>query len=161
MISIIVAVDRNMAIGHENKLLFYLPADLRHFKNITTGHTIVMGRKTFESLPKGALPNRRNVVVTRQDISFAGAETVHSLEEAFALCGEGEELFVIGGDSIYKEAVKVADRLYVTEVDAAAACADAYFPQIDPAVWEEKNRESFPCDEKNPCPYSFVVYERL
>lgn len=162
MISIIVAVDRNMAIGYGNRLLFHIPADLKHFKNITMGHAIVMGRKTFESLPKGALPGRRNIVLTHSSVSFPGAETVNSLAQVMDMArASGEEVFFIGGDSVYREVEKYADRLYVTEIDAVAAEADAWFPAIDRGRWIEKSRDSFPADEKNPCPYSFVVYERV
>ena len=96
-ISIIVAVAQNLAIGFENKLLYWLPNDLKRFKALTTGHTIIMGRKTFESLPKGALPNRRNIVLSRQDIEFAGAERYSSLEQALSQCRNEEEVFIIGG----------------------------------------------------------------
>ena len=99
-ISIIVAIAQNNAIGLENKLLYWLPNDLKRFKSLTTGHTIIMGRKTFESLPKGALPNRRNIVLTRQEITFPGAERYASLEEALKQCKEEEEVFIIGGASV-------------------------------------------------------------
>lgn len=161
MISIIAAIDQNRALGYKNQLLFYLPADLKHFKALTTGHTIVMGRKTFESLPKGALPNRRNIVIsTRRDLSYPGAEIYHSLEEALANCEADEYIYIIGGASVYKQALPLADELCMTLVDAAAPKADAYFPPIDPEVWEEKSREPHQADEKHPCNYAFVNYER-
>ena len=161
MISIIAAIDQNRALGYKNQLLFYLPADLKHFKALTTRHTIVMGRKTFESLPKGALPNRRNIVIsTRRDLSYPGAEIYHSLEEALANCEADEYIYIIGGASVYKQALPLADELCMTLVDAAAPKADAYFPPIDPEVWEEKSREPHQADEKHPCNYAFVNYER-
>ena len=111
-ISIIVAIARNGAIGFKNKLLYWLPNDLKRFKSLTTGHTIIMGRKTFESLPKGALPNRRNLVLSHQDINFPGAERYASLESALSHCSLEEEVFIIGGASIYQEAMPLADTLY-------------------------------------------------
>jgi dihydrofolate reductase len=160
-ISIIVAVDRNMAIGNDNKLLFWLPNDLKRFKALTTGNTIIMGRRTFESLPKGALPNRRNIVLTsRPDAQFAGAESFTSLEAALAACREDEHIYIIGGETLYRRAMEVADELCITEIDSAAPEADAYFPEIKAEVWKEKSRDAHPADEKHLCPYAFVDYER-
>ena len=148
-ISIIAAVDRRMAIGFENKLLFWLPNDLKRFKALTTGNTIVMGRKTFESLPKGALPNRRNVVLSSNPAAECpGAEVFPSLEAALQSCKEDEHVYIIGG----------ADELCLTEIDNTAPEADAFFPEISPAVWHEKNREAHPADEKHLCSYAFVDY---
>ena len=161
MISIIAAVDRRMAIGYQNKLLFWLPNDLKHFKALTTGHAIIMGRKTFESLPKGALPNRRNVVLSSNaSASCPGAEVFTSLEKALESCAEEEEVYIIGGASVYRQALPLADRLCLTEIDAEAPQADAYFPPVDPAVWQEKSREAHAADEKHPCPYTFTDYIR-
>ena len=161
MIYIIVATDKNLAIGNQNKLLFWLPNDLKRFKELTTGNTIIMGRNTFLSLPKGALPNRRNIVLsTRKDASFPGAETFSSLEEAINNCSEEEKVFIIGGASVYKQALPLADVLCITEIDAEAPEADTYFPAIDPTIWKEKSRESHSADEKHPCPYTFVEYVR-
>lgn len=161
MIYIIVATDKNLAIGNQNKLLFWLPNDLKRFKELTTGNTIIMGRNTFLSLPKGALPNRRNIVLsTRKDASFPGAETFSSLEEAINNCSKEEKVFIIGGASVYKQALPLADVLCITEIDAVAPEADTYFPNIDPTIWKEKSRESHPADEKHPCPYAFVEYVR-
>ena len=128
-ISIIVAVAQNHAIGFENKLIYWLPNDLKRFKALTTGHTIIMGRKTFESLPKGALPNRRNIVLSRQDIEFAGAERYPSLEAALAQCTNDEEVFIIGGASVYQEALPMAHKLYITYIEDTPAQADAFFPE--------------------------------
>ena len=161
MLSIIAAVDRRMAIGFRDKLLFWLPNDLKRFKALTTGHTIIMGRKTFESLPKGALPNRRNVVLSSNDsASCPGAEVFTSLEKALESCTEEEEVYIIGGASVYRQALPLADRLCLTEIDAEAPQADAYFPPVDPAVWQEKSREAHAADEKHPCPYTFTDYIR-
>ena len=161
MISIIAAVDRNMGIGYQNKLLFWLPNDLKRFKALTTGNTIIMGRKTFDSLPKGALPNRRNIVLTHNSaLECPGAETYPSLEAALHACSPQEHVYIIGGASVYREAFPLADELCLTEIDAEASLVDTYFPQVDPAVWNEKSRESHPADEKHPCSYAFVDYLR-
>ena len=161
MISIIAAIDRQLGIGYQNKLLFWLPNDLKRFKALTTGHTIIMGRKTFESLPKGALPNRRNIVLSSQiKIACPGAEHFHSLQEALEHCHPEEALFVIGGASLYGQALPIADRLCLTEIDATAPQVDTYFPELSPLVWQEKSRESHPADERHPCPYAFVDYIR-
>ena len=161
MLSIIVAINKNFGIGKENKLLYWLPNDLKRFKALTTGHPIIMGRKTFESLPKGALPNRRNIVLTKQNIHFEGAETFHSLTEAMEACKEEEETFIIGGASLYQEAMKVADRLYITEIDDKEKDADVFFPTISTDEWQEKSRECHSTDEKHLYSYSFVNYERI
>lgn len=161
MISIIAAIDRKRGIGYQNKLLFWLPNDLKRFKSLTTGNTIIMGRKTFESLPKGALPNRRNIVLSSQkDLSYPCAEIFPSLEEALANCRSDEHVYIIGGASVYRQALPLADALCLTEVDAEAAQVDAYFPEIDLTVWQEKSRDPHPEDEKHPCPYAFVDYIR-
>lgn len=159
-ISIIVAIAENRAIGFENKLLYWLPNDLKRFKSLTTGHTIIMGRKTFESLPKGALPNRRNIVLSRQDIKFPGAERFSSLEAALAQCQADEEVFIIGGASVYHEALPLADKLCITHIEDTPAEADAFFPEIDPAVWEVASSEAHATDEKHLFPYRFVDYCR-
>lgn len=161
MINIIAAVDRRMGIGYQNKLLFWLPNDLKRFKALTTGNTIIMGRKTFESLPKGALPNRRNIVLSsRCETTCPGAEVFPSLEKALSSCRPDENVFIIGGASVYRQALPLADALRLTEIDAEAPCVDAYFPDVAPDVWQEKSRESHPIDEKHPCPYAFVDYIR-
>lgn len=158
-INLIAAIDRNFAIGYQNKLLFWLPNDLKRFKKLTTGHTIIMGRKTFESLPKGALPNRRNVVLSRNKAYICpGAEVFSSLKEALQHCQEEEVVFIIGGESVYQQAFPIAQRLYLTEIDAEAAAADAYFPRIDTQIWHVKNKELHLPDEKHAYPYAFVDY---
>ena len=160
-ISIIVAIAQNNAIGFENKLLYWLPNDLKRFKALTTGHTIIMGRKTFESLPKGALPNRRNIVLSRQEVDFPGAERFQSLEEALSQCRIEEEIYIIGGASVYHEAMPLADKLCVTYIEDTPEKADAFFPEIDLSIWKETACESHPTDEKHLYPYRFVDYQRI
>lgn len=160
-LSIICGLTNNAAIGNKGQLLYYLPADLKHFKNLTTGHTIIMGRKTFESLPKGALPNRRNVVITRQaDYTAPDIEVFHSFEDALQACQHDEQVFVIGGESVYAAALPLAQRLCLTHVDATPAEADTFFPAYDATQWEEENREHHEPDEKNHLAYDFVNYIR-
>ena len=134
---------------------------MKRFKALTTGHPIIMGRKTFESLPKGALPNRRNIVLTHSALQFEGAETFHSLADALAACKEEDEAFIIGGASLYNEAIQVADRLYITEIEDAEKPADAFFPTISAKEWQEKSRECHSTDEKHLYSYNFVNYERI
>lgn len=156
MINVIAAVAKNNAIGFQNKLLYWLPNDLKRFKALTTGHTIIMGRKTFESLPKGALPNRRNVVLSRSVKELPGCDVYASLEEALAHCSSDEDIYIIGGDSVYGQAMAFADRLCLTEIDDIPAEADAFFP--DYSAWKESFREDHDVDEKHAQRYSFVDY---
>lgn len=160
-ISIIVAVADNNAIGCANKLIYWLPDDLKRFKALTTGHTIIMGRKTFESLPKGALPNRRNVVLTRSDNTFPGTECFKSLDDALNSCKDDEEVFIIGGETLYREALSKANRLYVTHVYDIPKEADAFFPEIKDDEWKIKNRDDHPVDDKHPYLFSFIDYVRI
>ncbi|WP_071145586.1 dihydrofolate reductase [Bacteroides ihuae] len=160
-IAIIVAVDSKLAIGFQNKLLFWLPNDLKRFKALTTGNTIIMGRKTFESLPNGALPNRRNIVIsTNSELQYADAEVFPSLDAAIKNSHDDRPIYIIGGESIYRQALPIADELYITEINNKANEADAFFPTIDLDIWHEKSRENHPADEKHLCPYSFVNYIR-
>ena len=159
-INIIAAVANDMAIGSDNKLLFWLPNDLKRFKSLTTGHTIIMGRKTFDSLPKGALPNRRNVVLSRSIASIEGAEVFKDLTAALESCGCDEQVFIIGGESVYRQAMSLADRLCLTEIDAIADKADAYFPNVDSTEWKEVWSEEHDVDEKHEYRYRFVDYIR-
>lgn len=160
-ISIIAAVDRSRAIGFQNKLLFWLPNDLKRFKSLTTGNTIIMGRKTFESLPKGALPNRRNIVLSSNpETQCPGAEVFQSLELALQSCQENEHVYIIGGASVYQQALPLAHELCLTEIEDLAPEADAFFPEVSPTIWHEKSRETHPVDEKHLCPYAFVDYIR-
>lgn len=161
MLSIICALTENRAIGRKGGLLYHLPADLKHFKALTTGHTIVMGRRTFESLPKGALPNRRNIVITRQEgYSAPGAEVFHSFEAALAACTEAEEVYIIGGESVYAAALPVADRLCLTHIHAAPTDADTFFPDYDAEAWKAVCTEDHEADEKNKVPFTFTDYVR-
>lgn len=159
-ISIIAAVAGNNAIGLNGKLLYWLPEDLKRFKALTTGHTIIMGRKTFDSLPKGALPNRRNVVLTRSKRTFPGAETFPSLSQALASCSAEEEVYVIGGASVYAEALPFADRLCLTEVHDTPKEADAFFPDFNKDEWDVSFREEHESDEKHQQSYTFIDYVR-
>lgn len=155
-INIIAAVAQNRAIGKDNKLIYWLPNDLKRFKALTTGHTIIMGRRTFESLPKGALPNRRNIVLSRSQSSFAGCDAYSSLDEALLHCAEDEEIYVIGGASVYAEAMKRADRLCLTEIEDTPNEADVFFPPYDD--WKEISREEHDIDDKHAYKYAFVDY---
>ncbi len=157
-ISLIAAVARNRAIGKDNKLIYWLPDDMKRFKALTTGHTIIMGRRTFESLPKGALPNRRNIVLSRTVDEFPGCDTFSSLEDALAHCAEDEDIYVIGGAEVYRQAIGKADRLCLTEVDDTPDGADAFFP--DYSEWRETSRERHAKDERHACDFAFVDYEK-
>ena len=159
MISIIVAIAENRAIGSENKLTYWLPNDLKRFKALTTGNTIIMGRRTFESLPKGALPNRRNIVLSRSVVELPGCEVFTSLDDALVTCSADEEVYVIGGASIYRQAMKTADRLCLTEVDDEAKEADAWFPEYK-EEWVETTRENHQRDSRHAFCYAFVDYVR-
>ena len=158
MITIIAAVAKDRAIGFKNKLIYWLPNDLKRFKALTTGHTIIMGRNTFLSLPKGALPNRRNIVLSRTQTTFPGCDTYASLKEALQHCQADEDIYIIGGASVYRQALAVADRLCLTEVDDVPAEADTFFP--DYSEWREVSREEHPIDERHDHRYAFVDYVR-
>ncbi len=158
MISIIVAVAENGVIGDRNTLLWHISEDLRRFKRLTTGHPVVMGRKTCESLGR-PLPNRRNVVITRSEIQIAGCEVVHSLDEALALFPADEEVFVIGGAQIYAEALPIADRFYLTRVHRDYE-GDTRFPDWNPAEWRLVASERFERGAEYPYPFTFETYER-
>ena len=160
-ICIIVAIAENNASGFEYKLTYWSPNDLKRFTALTTGHTIIMGRKTFESLPKGALPNRRNIVLSRQEINFPGAECFPSLKDALESCCTDEEVFIIGGASVYQETMNIANKLYITYIENTPKQADAYFPPIDKHIWKETSRENHSTDEKHLYPYIFIDYERI
>ena len=159
-IAIIVAIAEGNAIGKDQELLCHMPADLKRFKALTTGHTIIMGRKTVESLPH-ALPNRRNMVLSSQpNANFPGCEVCASLPEALALCAGEEEVFIIGGGQVYQQALALSDSLYITRIHHAFPDATTFFPELDAAQWEEIEREAHPADEKNPYPYTYVNYRR-
>lgn len=152
MVSLIACLARNGAIGNGNKLLYHLAADMRRFVALTTSHTIVMGHNTYLSLPHGALPQRRNIVITHANRSIEGCEVCHSLEEAIQGFGKPEgstlptsadqgEIFIIGGESIYRQAMAYADKLYLTIVDDIPEEADTFFPPINGEEWEEISSE--------------------
>ncbi len=158
MLSIIVAVARNRAIGKDNQLLWHITEDLKYFKQITSGHTVIMGRKTFESIGK-PLPNRRNIIISSSLPAQENVTVARSLADAVALANHEEEVFIIGGGSIYNEALPLAGRLYYTEVHADYD-ADTFFPEIDKGCWKEVSRQDFPRGATFESPFSFVVYER-
>ncbi len=158
MISLIVAVSQNGVIGANNKLPWRLPADLKRFKELTMGHPILMGRKTFESIGK-PLPGRTNIVITRQkDFACCGALTGPSLEKALEMCGDAEEVFVIGGAEIFQQALPLADKIYLTVIHQDFD-GDARFT-FDKNSWHEVSRQDFTPDAANPHPYSFLTYEK-
>jgi dihydrofolate reductase len=160
MISLIVAMDRNRLIGRGNALPWHLPADLAHFKSITMGKPIVMGRKTYESIGR-PLPGRHNIVVSRNpDFSAPGCTVVASVDAALAAAGRVPEIMVIGGAQLYAEMLPRAQRIYLTRVEAAFE-GDAWFPALDTAVWRECQRAEHAPDDRNPCPYVFLVLERV
>ena len=157
-IVLIAAVARNGTIGRDNELPWRLRADLQHFRALTLGHPILMGRKTWESLGR-PLPNRENVVITRQRIDIPGCRVAHSLAGALELFPESEEVFVIGGAQIYAEALPMADRFYLTRVRHSYE-GDTRFPAWDESKWRAVSSESFPCGKDYPWPFVFELYER-
>lgn len=159
-IILIAAIDLNGGIGKDNQLLCHLPADLKHFKQLTQGKTVIMGRKTFDSLPGGALPNRRNIVISRQtDLTIANCEVFNSINDAFAACLSEDEVFVIGGENIYKQTIANADVLEITQIGARFD-ADAFFPAIDKTIWTVVNEEKHTADERHAYNFTFVTYQR-
>lgn len=171
-IILIAAMAENNVIGRDNTLPWHLPADLKHFKQRTTGHAIIMGRKTFDSIKK-PLPNRTNIVITRQpDWSFPGVITTHSIKEAIAAAGDETEVYIVGGSEIYKQALPLANQLSLTFIHESYE-GDAYFPEIDFSQWEEIAREEHPAQplhhanptnpkDSPPSPaFAFVDYQRI
>ncbi len=159
MKSIIVAYDKNYGIGANNDLLWHLPADLKHFKDKTTGNAIIMGLNTYRSIGR-PLPNRQNIVMSYQDELIDGVCVVSSLQAAYDIAGHDKEVFVIGGGQIFALALDTVDRIYATEVDATFKNASIFFPAINKTAWREIGREKHQADEKNQYNYDFVVYER-
>jgi len=160
-IAIIVALDEQYAIGRDGDLLCHLPNDLKHFREITTGQTIIMGRRTFESLPKGALPHRTNIVITSGNaVHYPGCVVVRSVEEALTHCKEGEKAFIIGGGRLYRSTLHLADQLYLTRIHHSFADADTFFPEIDFSEWELTEKEAHAADEKHRYDYTFLTYQR-
>jgi dihydrofolate reductase len=160
-LSIIVAVAEANAIGYKNDLLCHIPGDLKRFKDITSGHTVIMGKRTYFSLPKRPLPNRINIVISddRND-NFEGCLMAYSIEEAIAKCNPADESFVIGGGMIYKQFFPIASKLYITHVYKKFE-ADTFFPAISPAEWKVVAREDFQAGPQNDFAFAYVTYERI
>jgi dihydrofolate reductase len=160
MISIIVAVSEDWGIGKDNELLWHISEDLRRFKRLTLGNTVIMGKKTWESLPRRPLPGRKNIVlsdVPGECIDFS--ITAYSIEDALSKCETDENVFIIGGGSIYRQFMPLADRLYITHVHKKTP-ADIYFPVIDLQIWKVIEKEDFLSTDNGGIPYTYVVYER-
>ncbi len=159
MIILIAAVAENNALGNNNDLLWHLPKDFKRFKEITSGHYIIMGRKTFESFPK-PLPNRTHVIITRQkDYAHEGCIVVQNLEKAIEVCPKNEDIFVIGGGEIYSQSIHLADQLDITKVHHSFE-ADVYFPEIDPKIWELTAEIFNSADDKHLYNYTFQTFVR-
>ena len=161
-ISIIVAVSENNVIGKDNKLIWHMPADMKFFKEKTTGHCVITGRKNYESIPEKfrPLPNRTNIIVTRQtEYKAPGAIVVDSIEEAIKKAKEtgDTEIFIIGGAEIFKQTIDKINKIYLTKINHSFE-GDTFFPEIDLTQWLEIRREDFLPDEKNKYPYSFIQY---
>ena len=160
-ISIVAAIADNNAIGKDLQLLWHMPADMKHFKELTSGNAVIMGRKTFESLPKGALPNRKNIVLTSMpEAGFVNCFACESMHDALDLCEKEENVFIIGGALVYRQAIQRAEKMYITRIHHEFKEADTFFPIVNWDLWEETERQDFPADEKNPYPYSFITYVR-
>ena len=161
MKNILVAYDKNYGIGAANDLLWQrdLPADLRRFKDLTSGNVVIMGRKTYESIGR-PLPNRQNIVITHKPLELDGVVVVHSLDEAYTAAEKDKEIFVIGGGQIYLLALETVDCVYATEVDATFLQADVFFPRLNAEVWQETMREHHAKDDRNKYDFDFVKYRR-
>ena len=163
IISIIAAIAKNYAIGRNGDLLYHLTDDLKRFKQLTSNHTVIMGRKTFESLPHGPLPNRRNIVITSNpNWTYPDVEVARSIEDAISKSASEQEVFIIGGGSVYKEAIEkgLVDNMYITEIKDTPKDADVFFPEI-PDNFDVTYAEYHTADEKNPYDYSFVDYKKI
>lgn len=161
MISIIVAIAENYAIGKQGGLLCHLPADLQHFKQITSSHTVIMGERTYLSLPKHPLPNRKNIVISdNPQFNDSQAVVVRSIPEAMQHVAQDEEAFIIGGGTIYRQFMPIADKLYITHIHHSWEDADTFFPVIEPDVWRTVSEEHREADEKNPYPLTYAEYIR-
>jgi len=163
ILSIIAAVAENQVIGKNNDLVWHMPADMKYFKETTTGHFVIMGRKTFESFGK-PLKNRKHIIVTRnQNYEYLHPDVsiVHNLADAIKIAERDQqhETFVLGGAEIYRQSIGLVDRLYITEIKSSFD-GDAYFPEIDKEKWNKVSQQEFLPDEKNKYPYAFVIYER-
>ncbi len=158
---LIAAIAENGAIGYSNNLIYSMPADMQHFKALTTGNTVIMGRRTYESLPKGALPNRRNIVLTSHgdDADYPRCEVFRDLPSALASCAIDEKVYVMGGASVYAAAMPLATHMSLTLIHDTPALADTFFPMIG-KEWEEVSRDDFKADDRHAADYSFVEYNR-
>lgn len=162
MLSLIVAIDQQNAIGRDGDQLAYISDDLKRFKQLTSGHSIVMGRKTFNALPKGALPNRRNIVLTRQsNLELEGCEVVTTVDDLMHLCANETEVFIIGGGEIYKLFLPMAHRIYLTRIHHAFQNTNTWFPEIDATQWELISCDGPFVDAKSDLEYSFELFQRL
>jgi dihydrofolate reductase len=160
MITIIVALDNNNAIGYSNNLLVHLPGDLKRFKKITMGHCVIMGKKTWESLPNKPLAGRKNIVLTDNELDcFDCAATARSIDEALKFCDPGKEVFIMGGGSVYRQFMPLAERLMVTHIHKEFR-ADTFFPAIDPGVWYVAEKEEHISDEKDGISFTYTTYLR-
>ena len=156
----IVAVASDGAIGRQGDLLCHLPADMKHFKEVTMGHSIVMGRRTFESFPRRPLPGRQNIVITRDALwQYPGVTVAHSLDEAIA-AAETETVFIIGGAQIYEQSLPLVDVLHLTRIHARWATADVFFPALDMNEWQEVEREHHGSDHRNAYEFDFITLKR-
>ena len=161
MLSIIVAISENNAIGKAGDLLYYLPDDLKHFKALTMGATVVMGKKTFFSLPRRPLPNRRNIVLTRDEsFQYENTEVAHSIEELQKMLTADEKVFIIGGGEVYRQFMPLVDELQITHIHHNWDDADTFFPEIDSTIWYCVNEEKHPADEKHQYAFTFATYTR-
>ena len=161
MLSLIVAISENNAIGKAGDLLCYLPDDLKHFKALTTGATVVMGKKTFFSLPRRPLPNRRNIVLTRDgSFTYENTEVAHSIEELQKMLTADENVFIIGGGEVYRQFIPLADELQITHIHHNWDDADTFFPEIDSTIWQCVNEERHEADEKHDYAFTFATYIR-
>lgn len=161
MISIIVAVSEDWGIGKDNELLWHISEDLKRFKKLTSGNTVIMGKRTWESLPRKPLPGRMNIVLTDDpDETIKDAVTAYSLQDSLDKCDTNKEIFIIGGGSIYRQFMPMADRLFITHVHRKAP-ADIYFPEIDLNVWKITEKEDFMTDGDDGIPYTYTIYERI
>jgi dihydrofolate reductase len=160
IIQLVVIADENNGIGKDNELLAKMPEDLKHFKKLTTGFPVIMGRKTFNSVGNRPLPNRRNIVVTRQSLSFEGAEIAHSLEDALKLCRADEKISIVGGETIFRQAMPLANVIELTRLHHTFP-ADTFFPEIDPTQWQQTASEEHPADSKNPYPFTFLSFSKI
>ncbi len=162
IVSLIAVVDANMGIGYHGDQLIYIPEDLKRFKAITTGHTIVMGRKTSEALPKGMLAKRRNIVMSRNQSEWPETMLVaSSVEQVMALCQEEDEIFIIGGGEVYRAFLSVANRLYITHIHHAFDQVDTFFPEVDPHQWTVIKHYEPLTDEKSGLQFQYIDYARV